>query len=181
MWFLCIILQKLSFVAWTTATFATTMGHAAMGLVSVRPRTPDTTALATMAVSAGVMPTFVGHADMPTPVDSEIVKWWLEFCFSSCLQVHLPLQQVRGVCELILIILYTPYYCQLQSAFSLILINQIYLAPCFMSILYIVFHSCMHGYICGVLYWLWLAYETLEKETQILWDDCCPSAHVCVQ
>ena len=58
--------QSLSFAASTTASFATTMGTVPMGPVSVHPRTPDTTALATMAVSVGEMPVHVDSFDMPS-------------------------------------------------------------------------------------------------------------------
>ena len=52
--FIRISLQRLSFVASTTASFATTMGTVPVGPVSVRTRTPDTTALATITVSVSL-------------------------------------------------------------------------------------------------------------------------------
>ena len=57
--YVCISVQRLSFAASTTASFATTMGTVPVGPVSVRTRTPDTTALATMAVSVGEIPVHV--------------------------------------------------------------------------------------------------------------------------
>ena len=56
---MCISVQRWSIAAPTTASFATTMGTVPVGPVSVRTRTPDTTALATMAVSVGEMPVHV--------------------------------------------------------------------------------------------------------------------------